>query len=213
MGQVSLASVPEDSSSGVPRELLGESTVKTRPSLRYRLTGFLNQLVWKAPLPHMVCARLSLCVYRSPPMAASQVHIILASLEAAGVEAWVSGGWGIDALAGEQRRVHRDLDLMLDFEDQQRALDALAELGYQEHYRVTSDVPRCSRTVLSDALARVIDLRPVEAASMREHFTEGRVGSAIVPCLTRSFQLADHEGYHLHRHERRDIAMLRRLDT
>jgi lincosamide nucleotidyltransferase A/C/D/E len=144
-------------------------------------------------------------------MAAPYVLAILAALEAAGVSALVSGGWGVDALIGEQTRVHRDLDLMLDFANEQYAVDVLLSLGFREHYRVNSDVPTFTRRVLNDPLARVVDLHPVDLASMPKSFAEGRIGSKIVPCLAMSYQLRAHEGYRQRRHDRHDIAALRRL--
>jgi hypothetical protein len=36
---------------------------------------------------------------------------VLDALDSAGVEWWVLGGWGVDALIGEQTRAHKDLDL------------------------------------------------------------------------------------------------------
>ena len=32
------------------------------------------------------------------------------TLENLGIEIWVDGGWGVDALLGEQTRPHKDLD-------------------------------------------------------------------------------------------------------
>lgn len=107
--------------------------------------------------------------------------------------------------------MHRDLDLMLDFDDEPAALAALTRLGYREHYRVHSDVPTFTRTVLRDSLAQVVDLHPVEAASMRSRLVEGTIGGRAVSCLSRPFQLAAHEGYKRRRHDRVDLATLRRL--
>jgi lincosamide nucleotidyltransferase A/C/D/E len=45
-------------------------------------------------------------------MTGDDVLAVLAVLREAGAEVWVGGGWGIDALVGEQTRDHRDLDLM-----------------------------------------------------------------------------------------------------
>lgn len=38
---------------------------------------------------------------------------LLGRLQAAGVLAWVDGGWGVDALLGVQTRPHSDLDLVI----------------------------------------------------------------------------------------------------
>jgi lincosamide nucleotidyltransferase A/C/D/E len=36
---------------------------------------------------------------------------LYATLENLGVEIWIDGGWGVDALLGEQSRPHQDLDI------------------------------------------------------------------------------------------------------
>ena len=40
-----------------------------------------------------------------------------------GVEVWIDGGWGVDALLGEQTRPHKDLDIAI----QQRHVPSLRE--------------------------------------------------------------------------------------
>lgn len=47
-------------------------------------------------------------------MPATRVLEIISALEAADLCCWVDGGWGIDALVGEQTRPHKDLDLVVD---------------------------------------------------------------------------------------------------
>jgi lincosamide nucleotidyltransferase A/C/D/E len=34
-----------------------------------------------------------------------------------GVDLWIDGGWGVDALLGEQTRPHRDLDIAIQQKD------------------------------------------------------------------------------------------------
>src|SRR5215471_17165369 len=46
-------------------------------------------------------------------MSSGQVLAVLSELEAAGVDAWLDGGWGIDALLGCQTRQHDDLDVVI----------------------------------------------------------------------------------------------------
>ncbi len=38
-------------------------------------------------------------------------------LEADGIQVWLTGGWGIDALLGEQTRPHKDLDVIMLVDD------------------------------------------------------------------------------------------------
>src|SRR5262245_30797067 len=63
-------------------------------------------------------------------MEAQVVIAILATLDESGVQVWVDGGWGIDALLGEQTRQHGDLDLIVASCDVPRLRKALAVEGY-----------------------------------------------------------------------------------
>ncbi|WP_435126655.1 nucleotidyltransferase domain-containing protein [Micromonospora tulbaghiae] len=63
-------------------------------------------------------------------MNAHEVHTVLDTLASVGCPAWISGGWGVDALAGRQTRRHRDLDLAIPAEHEGAALRALGQLGY-----------------------------------------------------------------------------------
>src|SRR5512139_857399 len=51
-------------------------------------------------------------------------------LETAGILVWLTGGWGIDALLGEQTRPHKDLDVILLLEDVARMRALLESDGY-----------------------------------------------------------------------------------
>ena len=110
-------------------------------SLWTRITHRADVLVRNTPLPARLQALLSALVYRNPPMSAARVVETLGALEAAGFEAWVMGGWGLDALAREQSRNHGDLDLIVDVEDMSPVLSVLRGLGYQEWGRQESPEP------------------------------------------------------------------------
>ncbi len=182
-----------------------------RPSPWYRLTGALNRLVWRAPLPRRVALRLSRWVYRSPPTSVAHAQRVLRAFADGAIAVHVVGGWGVDALVGRSTRTHRDIDLYVAFEDEARAALILADFGYSEHYRCTSDTPTFSRTVFSDGMGRVVDLHPVNFGRLEETFEEGRIGETPVSCLSRASQLQAHSGYRLRRHHRHDTALLKRL--
>jgi lincosamide nucleotidyltransferase A/C/D/E len=57
-------------------------------------------------------------------MEGSEVVRVLAALGRHGVTAWVDGGWGVDALLGEQVREHDDLDLVVHRNDRERVTRA-----------------------------------------------------------------------------------------
>jgi hypothetical protein len=187
--------------------------VRSEPTLVYRVSGRLNRWVWRAPLPRRVVARLSALVYRNPPMPGEAVLAVIDALQAAGVRCWISGGWGVDALAGGRTRTHRDLDLVIEEQDRHRAVEALGQLGYWEWYRVDSDVPLFSRIVLHDheLAGRAIDLHPLAPSSMHAEFTTGTINGREVSCMSVDLQLRTHSNYRKRWRDRADIAVLRRL--
>ena len=46
-------------------------------------------------------------------MTGDDVATIVERLDGARIDAWLDGGWAVDALLGEQTRVHDDLDLIV----------------------------------------------------------------------------------------------------
>jgi hypothetical protein len=48
-----------------------------------------------------------------------------------GIELWIDGGWGVDALLSEQTRPHKDLDIAI----QQKDVAALRKFLHAQSYR------------------------------------------------------------------------------
>jgi lincosamide nucleotidyltransferase A/C/D/E len=78
---------------------------------------------------------------------------VLELLERAAVEVWLDGGWGVDALLGEETRVHRDLDVILAVRDVARLCEALAAAGFAPN----PDGP-ATNFVLADPRGREVDV-------------------------------------------------------
>ena len=152
-------------------------------------------------------------------MTAGAVIEVIDALEAAGVRAGITGGWGIDALLRRETRPHGDLDLGIGAETVTAAIDALARLGYS----VEVD-QRPARVELSGANGRV-DLHPIAwdaSGAGRQTGLEGEVfdyppgsldaigviGGREVRCGTPDLQLAFHGHYVPRDHDRRDMAAL-----
>src|SRR5436189_4743318 len=72
-----------------------------------------------------------------------------------GIEMWVDGGWGVDALLGEQTRPHHDLDFAVREQDVPR-LGAI-----QPEFREIDLHQRPSAYVLRDAQGRELDFHPL----------------------------------------------------
>jgi lincosamide nucleotidyltransferase A/C/D/E len=85
---------------------------------------------------------------------AEEVVDVLDRLHAAGIDVWVEGGWGVDALLGEQTRPHDDLDLGVRLEDVDRICAVLSEFD-------RSDEEWPSSFVLRDAEGCKVDCHPL----------------------------------------------------
>jgi lincosamide nucleotidyltransferase A/C/D/E len=145
---------------------------------------------------------------------------MLARLDEAGISAWVDGGWGVDALIGEQTRPHDDLDLVIDGDAVDRFVEELASGGFA----VLRDW-RPTAIALRHADGREIDLHPVRLTTdgggdqvQRDGVTvwhyappvEGTIGGRPVRCCSVETQIAAHLGYEPEDTDRRDMAALRR---
>jgi len=91
-------------------------------------------------------------------MASDQVIETLKAL-ARRSQAWLDGGWGVDALLAEQTRPHRDLDLVVALPDLPRAQAALGTLGLEHAPEIEPELR--ARVALRAADDRRVDLHPV----------------------------------------------------
>jgi len=89
-------------------------------------------------------------------MTGHDVTMVLERLDGAGVDAWLDGGWAVDALIGEQTRAHADLDLIVRVTDVPAMREALAGDGFDLDRGETH-----SNFVLRDGAGREIDVHPV----------------------------------------------------
>jgi lincosamide nucleotidyltransferase A/C/D/E len=144
---------------------------------------------------------------------------VLDALDAAGVRAGLTGGWGIDALLRRQTRPHGDVDLGVPSDAIDPAIEALGALGYA----IAAD-ERPARVVLTSATGKV-DLHPIvmlaSGAGVQTGFdgqtfeyppgsieAEGEIGGRIVRCGTPELQVTFHRGYEPREHDRLDMAAL-----
>ncbi|MBY8882100.1 nucleotidyltransferase domain-containing protein [Actinacidiphila acidipaludis] len=154
-------------------------------------------------------------------MTAEDVLSVVAVARQAGADIWIGGGWGIDALLGEQTRPHRDVDLMHRQEQESALVAALAAAGFTE----TLDW-RPVRFVVSHPDGREIDLHPlvfaddgsalqasldpgVPFAYPASCFVTGTIGGTTVPCLSAEQQVFFHQGYDPSDRDLHDMARLR----
>lgn len=154
-------------------------------------------------------------------MTADDVLSLLALIRGAGADVWVAGGWGVDALVGEETRAHRDLDLAHRVEREPVLLGVLAGAGFAQRLDA-----RPVRFVFADPGGREIDLHPLVfdsdgSATQSSHdpaepfrypadcFTTGTIGGAVVPCVSAAQQVYFHQGYEPADRDLHDMALLR----
>ena len=89
-------------------------------------------------------------------MKAKDVVEVVQLLEGNGIQVWLDGGWGVDALLEEQTREHKDLDLVVPLSDVPRMQALLAERGFG---LVEGGAPKSF--VLADEEGRHVDVHPV----------------------------------------------------
>lgn len=132
-----------------------------------------------------------------------------------GVEIWVDGGWGVDALLEEQTREHADLDIAIDHKDEQKMRELLDERGYKI---VQTNDKTDWQYVLGDGQS-LIDVHVFgfdEAGNNtygtkypRESLTgTGRINDQIVRCINPEWMVQFHTRYELADTDRHDVKML-----
>lgn len=65
-------------------------------------------------------------------MTSKDVLDLYIQLKNASIEIWVDGGWSVDALLGEQLRLHKNLDIAIQWKDVPQLLNVLATQGYKQ---------------------------------------------------------------------------------
>jgi lincosamide nucleotidyltransferase A/C/D/E len=143
----------------------------------------------------------------------------------------VDGGWGVDALLGEETRAHSDLDLALDRTSLDCARHALEEHGFEHDTSSTPGLP--ARLVVRDRRGREVDFHPLtfdEAGNGWQQLSEtgrawghypaadlaagGFIGGRPVRCLSAGLQLRFRLGYEWHERDDHDIRkLLERFDV
>ena len=136
----------------------------------------------------------------------SDVHEVLDALDSGGIASWLDGGWGVDALLGEQTRAHQDVDLVVELKDVPAMRSLLAAHGFE----LIEGVPD-SNFVLRDGRGREIDVHPVrfdDAGNGIYRMEDGNdwiyaaggfggrgtIGGRPVSCLTAEMQMIGHAG-------------------
>jgi lincosamide nucleotidyltransferase A/C/D/E len=153
----------------------------------------------------------------------ADVHEVLDAL--AGIDLRVDGGWGVDALAGEETREHDDLDLAVPRGDVDRIGAALRDHGYARDSSARPGPP--ARHVFRGGSGRQVDVHPLEFDADGNGWQRlganawglypadgltgsGRIGGRPVRCLTPELQLRFHLGWEWDERAEHDVRLLGR---
>jgi lincosamide nucleotidyltransferase A/C/D/E len=152
----------------------------------------------------------------------ADVHLYLDLLDVLGIEAWIDGGWGVDALLGAQTRPHADLDIVIQEADAPALCSALLDLS---HVNIPRDDTRAWNFVMGEPDIRELDFHVVvfddsgdgvygppdneDVYPATAFAGSGDIGGRVVRCLTPEYQVSSHTGYQLAPKDIADVVALR----
>ena len=132
------------------------------------------------------------------------------------IEVIIDGGWGVDALLGEQTRAHEDLDVAVEHKDVPQIRTLLGARGYRD---VPRDETRECNFVLGDDRGRLIDIHSYtfDATGKIVFGVEypydslqgtGTINGFPVRCITPEWMVKFHTGYPLDENDYHDVRLL-----
>ena len=157
----------------------------------------------------------------NPTMEAPDVLDLYNSLERLGMQIWIDGGWGVDALLERQTRVHTDLDIVIQKKDVTKFRQLLESNGYRE---IKLEIARPHNFVLADNNRHEIDVHvividdkgdgiygPVEKGEMYPAAAltgNGTINGQRVRCISPEWTIKFHSGYVLKEKDYKDVSAL-----
>ena len=151
-----------------------------------------------------------------PEMTAVDVVEILELFDQNHIELHIDGGWAVDALLGEQTRMHADLDIAVQHKDVARIRALLAARGFSD---VPRDDTRDCNFVLGDELGRQIDIHSYTFDSEGNNIYgvaypfdsltgAGAIDGYRVKCISPEWLVKFHSGYQLDDNDYHDVRLL-----
>lgn len=148
-----------------------------------------------------------------PEMTADDVIEIAQLLNQHHIDVYIDGGWGVDALLGEQTRPHSDLDIAVQHKDVARVRALLEARGYKD---VPRDDTRDCNFVLGDARGHQVDVHSYTFDSAGNHIYGvkypadsltgvGLVKGHPVRCISPEWVVKFHTGYEFDADDYRDV--------
>ena len=152
---------------------------------------------------------------------AADVIDLYTRLESVGINIWIDGGWGVDALLGRQTRLHEDIDIVVEQTHVAGLRSFLENRNYKDAER---DDTRAWNFVMGDDRGHQVDFHvivfdqvgnglygPVENGIMypADSLTgQGTISGLLVRCISPEWMARFHVGYELHQKDYQDVAAL-----
>lgn len=133
-----------------------------------------------------------------------------------GIQVVVDGGWGVDALLGEQTRPHADLDIAVEHKDVPTLRAVLEARGYLD---VPRDDTRDCNFVLGDGHGHEVDVHSYTydadgklvfgvAYPFGSLTGSGTIEGYPVRCVSAEWMVRFHTGYQVDEDDYRDVSAL-----
>ena len=151
-----------------------------------------------------------------PEMTAEAVIAFVRLLEQHQIGVYLDGGWGVDALLGEQTRSHADLDIAVEHKDVPQIRALLEARGYRDEPR---DDTRDCNFVLGDDQGHLVDFHSYTfdaagnlvfgIAYPPDSLTgTGSINGLAVRCISPEWMVKFHSGYDLDENDYQDVKRL-----
>ena len=137
------------------------------------------------------------------------------------LDIWIDGGWGVDALSGEQTRSHEDLDFLIEQRSSERLVSAISDLGFVD---VHTNDHTAWNFVMGTPDGKNFDFHVLERTSdgnytygdpenpipvtARSIDGTGTIAGRAVRCPTPEFLIDSHSGYTIKETDIHDVTLL-----
>ncbi|SRR5258708_2387456 len=152
-------------------------------------------------------------------MEASAVLELYNTLTHNGISIWIDGGWGVDALLGEQTRDHEDVDIVMQDKDVPKLRKILQEQNYKD---IKRDDTSAWNFVLGDDKGHTVDVHvfTFDVDGNGIYGSRGAIFPAVsltgsgmingesVQCISPEYVVKFHTGYKLDENDIKDVTAL-----
>lgn len=140
-------------------------------------------------------------------------------IESTGIKYWIDSGWGVDLLAGQQTRNHRDIDIDFDAQHTEKLIEMLWKYGYKidtdwrpvriEFYSDRYGYLDIHPFILNeDGTSKQADLEGGWYLFEKDYFGHAVFEGKTIPCISLKGQKIFHTGYELRDQDKHDILLL-----